>query len=497
MLLPRIKSLVLNLNPFKRNSLPQLLLVQPQWTLFDRMKYADKVNNQPKNIDYANQQINIKQCTQTIIEIKTDGFTENNLVKAIESLTESGGEIRLPVGQLELTDSLNLTSGISLKGVPGRTDLLFKQSDYGIFIQGTIDKALEEISIKNIRIYHEGEHKFCAALFATHTQALHLENIEIMSPRAVGVLLADRVYETKIINCKVSHAGLVGFMLIRDVNETLIKNCVAEYSQQGGVFLTDLKLPEHIDPLDFKAQLYHTDRVIGNFGPFSAQDPSPYRTDIIDCVFKHNRKMGITTDGVAYLSVKNTVISNNDCEGITIDNGSWGCIIQNCHIYNNGWRGLQLEQELGIDFVNEMGLMEDGSSKAKLPGISLDNAAYTRIENNHIECNWGDGIKFVRATFASTVANNLIENNNLGINDRFHYFGVLVGVAERQHEEQHDFASCNNRITGNTILGQHFSAIHLMANVTGNRVDNNLIDGTTFVAIEDHTLTGNLVDMDN
>jgi parallel beta-helix repeat protein len=288
-----------------------------------------------------------------------------------------------------------------------------------------------------------------------------LENIDIISPRAVGVLLADKVYETKIIGCKVSCAGLVGIMLIRDVNETLIKNCTAEYCQQGGVFLTDLKLPENIDPLDFEAQLHHTDKVIGNFGPFSAQDPSPYRTDIIACVFQHNRKMGITTDGVAYLSVKNTVISKNDCEGITIDNGSWGCIIQNCHIYNNGWRGLQHEQELGIDFVSEMGLMDDGSSKAKLPGISLDNAAYTQIENNHIECNWGDGIKLVRAAYASAVVNNLIENNNRGVNDRFHYFGVLVGVAERQHAEQHDFASCYNRITGNTILGQHFSAIHL------------------------------------
>ncbi|WP_221894536.1 right-handed parallel beta-helix repeat-containing protein [Bathymodiolus japonicus methanotrophic gill symbiont] len=188
--------------------------------------------------------------------------------------------------------------------------------------------------------------------------------------------------------------------------------------------------------------------VIGNFGPFAIDDPSPYRTDMIDCVFSHNRKMGITTDGVAYLSVKNCVIAHNDCEGITIDNGSWGCIIQNCHVYNNGWRGMQHEVELGIDFVSEMGLMADGSSKAKLPGISLDNAAY-----------------------ASTIANNLIENNNRGVNDRFHYFGILVGVAERQHPEQHDFASCNNQITANTILGAHFAGIHLTANVTGNIIE--------------------------
>jgi len=347
--------------------------------------------------------------------------------------------------------------------------------------------------LQDLKIYHEGENKFCAALLATHTVGLHLENIEMISPRAVGFLLADNVWQSKLINCRVDYAGLVGFMFIRDVNETLMQACRAEYCQQGGVFLTDLKLPEHIDPLDFPAQLHHTDHVIGNFAPFAVEDASPYRTDIVNCVFAHNRKMGITTDGVAYLSVQNCVIAHNDCEGITIDNGSWGCRIQNCHLYNNGWRGLQHDIELGIDFVNEMGLMDDGSSKAKLPGISLDNAAYTRIENNHIECNWGDGVKLVRAAYASHIANNLIENNNRGINDRFHYFGVLVGVAERQHAEQHDFASCNNCIVDNTILGSHFSGIHLMGGVAGNRVEKNKIDGTSFAEMEIHAHTGNLI----
>jgi parallel beta-helix repeat protein len=157
---------------------------------------------------------------------------------------------------------------------------------------------------------------------------------------------------------------------------------------------------------------------------------------------------------------------------------------------------MQHEVELGIDFVSEMGLMDDGSSKAKLPGISLDNAAYTRVENNHIECNWGDGVKFVRAAYASTIANNLIENNNRGGNDRFHYFGILVGVAERQHPEQHDFASCNNRISENTILGEHFAGIHLMAQVTGNIVEKNQIKGATFESVEVHARKGNLINTD-
>ena len=50
-----------------------------------------------------------------------------------------------------------------------------------------------------------------------------------------------------------------------------------------------------------------------------------------------------------------------------------------------------------------------------------------------------------------TVAGNIIADNNRGINDRFHFFGVLVGVAKRQHLDQSDFPSCNNRIIENDI----------------------------------------------
>lgn len=380
-----------------------------------------------------------------------------------------------------------------MKGIQGRTELVFRDCDYGISIQGSAEKSLDHVEIQNIRLYHEGDSRFCAALFATHTQALHLENIEIISPRALGMLFADQVHQTKIINCRVHHAGQAGFMFIRSVSETLMKNCIAEYCQQSGVSLTDLKLPDDVDPLDFSAQLDYTNNIIGNSAPFAVDDPSPYRTDMIGCEFSHNRKMGITTDGAAYVKIINCVIAHNDCEGVTIDNGAWGCTIQNCHIFNNGWRGLQHETELVTDYVSEMGLMEDGSSKAKLPGVSLDNAAYTRLENNHIECNWGDGIKLVRAAYEASIVCNLIENNNRGVNDRFHYFGILVGATKREHCDQNDFASCNNHISRNTILGNHYSGICLLSSVTGNLVEKNKISGASYQSILGHWLSGNVV----
>jgi parallel beta-helix repeat protein len=447
--------------------------LEMQWALFERMNLINKIEIPPRFSKATNSYKSV---------ISAEDFTVKRLFEEIAALANTGGEIHLPEGQLELTETLKLPSNLRLIGVAGKTELIFKDVDFGLMIQNH-----NGIEVENLRIRHQGTHKFCAAVLITQATDLSFSNVEIIKPRAVGFLFADNVHRTRLEHCSVYEANLVGFMMVRNVWNTILQSCVAEGCKQGGVFLTDLKLPSHIDSLDFHNQIHHTSEIIGNFAPFDPQDPLPYRNSLIDCTFRYNRKMGITTDGVGYLNVINCVIANNDCEGITIDNGSWGCQILNCHIYNNGWRGLQDETELNQDFVEQMGIMEDGSSKAKLPGISLDNAAYCRIENNSIEDNWGDGVKFVRSVYACTVANNLITHNNKGINDKFHFFGVLIGVAQRQHSEQSDFPSCHNSIINNDIIGKHYAGIHLLAGTSHNLVKDNRIIDATFVDIEDHT----------
>ncbi|MEK8017109.1 MAG: right-handed parallel beta-helix repeat-containing protein [Candidatus Parabeggiatoa sp.] len=463
-----------------------------EWALFERMRFAAQIETQ-----WQQERRNSFFMPQTASEvamriIPPSDFTTNRLVTEIKTLPENGGEVHLPAGRLELTETLKLRSGVRLVGVLGHTELVFKNVDYGFIIQGD-SAAVSRVRVENIKIRHEGIHQFGAAILATKATDLLFSNVEIFSPRAVGFLFSDGVHRAQLERCAVYDAGLVGFMMVRDVRNTVLHACIAERCQQSGVFLTDLKLPPNLEPLDFIAQIHHTAEIIGNFGPFLPDDPSPYRNTIIDCSFRRNRKMGITTDGVGYLRVVNCIIAENDCEGITIDNGSWNCQIQNCHIYNNGWRGLQQDVELNQDFVEKMGLMKDGSSKAKLPGISLDNAAYTRIENNCIEGNWGDGVKFVRSVYGCTVARNIIANNNQGENDEFHFFGVLIGVAQRQHPDQSDFPSCYNRIVENDILGAHHAGVHLLPNTTGNQIQNNRIIDPVFAAVEDHTTTGNVI----
>ena len=430
------------------------------------------------------------------IQIRTitpEDFSFDRLLEELSTLPVSGGEVHLPPGQFRMEGQIDMRSCTRIVGSPDRTELIFDNSDYAVRIVGSPGEPMRNIGLENLRITHIGEHKFCAAVFVSHAHGAFLKNIEMTAPRGVGFLFSDGVVGTRLTGCSVRQAGLVGFMMVRDVRDTVLDSCVADKCGQSGVFLTDLKLPPAMDPLDFDAQIHYTNEVVGNFAPFSPEDPSPQNTTLNNCSFCSNRKMGITTDGVGHLRVINCIIGKNDCEGITIDNGSWGCVIQNCRIFGNGWRGFQHTNELSVDFVKDMGLMEDGSSKAKLPGLSFDNAAYCRVENNSIQGNWGDGVKFVRAGYAITVTGNIIADNNKGQNDRFHFFGILIAGAPRQHPDQNDFPSCHNRIENNDIWGLHYAGIHLLSGTIGNLIQKNRISGYRVLDIEDHSEDENIV----
>ena len=71
----------------------------------------------------------------------------------------------------------------------------------------------------------------------------------------------------------------------------------------------------------------------------------------------------------------------------------------------------------------------DGTSMAKLPGISIDNALYNEIFANTVIGNFGGGVKMVRTAFYNVVRKNAIIDNNLGKSAKYHFFGVELGGA--------------------------------------------------------------------
>jgi len=179
-------------------------------------------------------------------------------------------------------------------------------------------------------------------------------------------------------------------------------------------------------------------------------------------------------------------ITGNSKEGICLDNGSTANIFYGNIVKQNGKRYGQTDQALKDDFVLGHGRLADGTAAAKLPGISIDNAVYNVILSNIIQDNYGCGVKMVRTGFRNVVALNIIVNNNEGLSDKFHFFGIELGAAvpDVPCGDLDFMASPANIITHNMIVGDHYSGIFLGNGSIHNHLTYNTILDPTHWAVE-------------
>lgn len=229
-----------------------------------------------------------------------------------------------------------------------------------------------------------------------------------------------------------------------------------------------------------------------------------------DIVIKNNLVQGNHSSGIySYAGYKNYIIDNsiedNEKEGLCLDYGTIGTYVADNNIYRNGNRDRQTDEDLVRDFIAEIGRMEDGTSKAKLPGMSLDNAAYNIVMANNVSCNYGSGIKMVRSGYRNLLFGNIIKDNNVGRNDFCFGYGIELGFARKPDVPVKglDFtADYENIIARNTISGAHYSGIFLAEeDYCNDLIDNIVMDGTEF-AIENHSTyfnsaVGNTVNRNN
>lgn len=214
---------------------------------------------------------------------------------------------------------------------------------------------------------------------------------------------------------------------------------------------------------------------------------SPHCMVVRGNTVSQNHSSGIYSDS-GYLNyyVENTLYKNEK-EGMCLDYGSFGNYVSGNVIRQNGGRNRMSDEDLEADFVLELGRLDDGSSPAKLPGISLDNTAYNIIYNNVILENYGSGVKAVRSAFCNTILGNTITDNNLGVSDQFHFFGVELSTDLNADQEVQglDFTPCyQNIIARNIISGPHFSGIFLGEEAFMNDMFDNVIMGCSDWSIE-------------
>jgi hypothetical protein len=199
-----------------------------------------------------------------------------------------------------------------------------------------------------------------------------------------------------------------------------------------------------------------------------------------------NLASGVYSDG----SIRNTVIGNrierNSKEGMCLDNGSAADIVAYNLFQGNGQRWGKSDADLKRDFVFNFGRLPDGTSPAKVPAISIDNAAFNEIMFNEINRNYGGGVKMVRTGFYNMVGINTITDNNEGQSEKFHFFGVELGAARSDAPSAElDFtASHGNQIFGNAIRGTHYAGIFFADGSEDNVIFDNSIFGATNWAME-------------
>jgi hypothetical protein len=250
----------------------------------------------------------------------------------------------------------------------------------------------------------------------------------------------------------------------------------------AGIVVSDRRGAVADDPLS----LLGRDRYWAVEQPIESRLQGPRRTVLAFNRIALNGSSGIYADGAIETVMFDNVVEGNSKEGVCLDNGATANVMAMNLIRLNGKRWGKTDAELRLDFVDSMGRMADGSARAKTPGISLDNAAYNIVYANQVDRNYGGGVKMVRSAFFNLVGLNVITDNNEGVNERFHFFGIELGAAEANAPSTElDFTpSRGNIVFGNVIRGPHYAGIFYASGSTDNEVFDNSIFQATAWAME-------------
>ena len=354
---------------------------------------------------------------------------------------------------LELDDTLHVPANTQLVG---RGTLIEAASSvkYCFHMEN-----VENISIEGFEI-HGGSY----GVYLLDCRNVVVKNCVVKNCKRRGIVL----YEGENINlannemsyCR--HGGL--FMLgsctkvLVEGNE-IVENTGAE-NLSAGICMTSNESSTREDPDEgFETQFIRN---------LSEKKDAPNRIVIRNNVVANNNSSGIYNDGSYLVYVIDNQIYANDTEGMCMDFGTIGTYIARNSIVSNGFRARQTNADLEMDYVLGLGRMADGSSPAKLPGLSMDNTMWNIITENFISNNAGSGIKSVRTTIQTLICDNIIDGNNAGESEAFHFFAIELGAANDGSQEQQNMSvamdfvpNYENIICRNHILGGHYSGIYL------------------------------------
>lgn len=212
----------------------------------------------------------------------------------------------------------------------------------------------------------------------------------------------------------------------------------------------------------------------------------PRKGYIINNFISQSTSSGVYLDGAVELILESNIIEHCSKEGICLDYGCLNVAVACNKIIACGERSQKSDEDLARDFVLQFGRCNNGSARAKLPGISIDNSGFCYIFSNQITLNYGSGIKTVRTGIGNIIVENSFLSNNQGHNDTFHFFGIEFGSAPGDVEASdiNFIGTCLNVIARNIISNKHYSALFIPPDCFHNLVCDNIMLKPLFFSIE-------------
>lgn len=380
--------------------------------------------------------------------------------------------IRLTASEMEWDETLIPVSDVTIDA-DGVGFTITKELDKAVHIVGLENVALRNFTIED-GVYNWG-------IFIVNSMGVSVEDTVINNAAYKAlVVLGENMY-LDISRCSIDNSGNGSVILNGDISRVIfesntITNTKGTPNFSAAVVITSIPIPDY-------------DTAYNPFveEPICDRYDSPHEMVILNNYVYKSNSSGFYSDG----SYCNYFIDNtlylNDKEGICLDAGSFGNYVSGNTIKQNGGRRRQTLADLENDFVQDFGTLSDGSSPAKLPGLSIDNSAYNIVMNNYICDNYGSGVKMVRVGVRNIVSDNIIANNNRGQSETFHFFGIELGYAAKPDYEtvMLDFAACyENIICRNIITGEHYAGIFMAEECYINDFYDNVIMDAVFWSME-------------
>ncbi len=404
-------------------------------------------------------------------KIMFEGTTSQELQQVIDDMPN--GVIDIKSDSIEISDTIILHDNITIEGNGAK--FYGSGLKYAFLAEEASDIYVGDICIN-------GGTEYGIYLIDCNNVKLVRNNINECSQNAICIVGVSEHFI--ISDNQMLHNGAGAVYIAGDASNGLIEfnSVVDSYgtsNMMAGIVLTSDNPRNKRDVWDNFDDLHRGTARKSLYEQVNA----PHNIILRNNLVSHCNSSGIYSDGAYNCYVVGNDIRQNDKEGMCLDHGTFGFYLGRNVFEANGQRGRQTDDDLRLDFVVHYGRMDDGTAKAKLPGISLDNTAYNILEDNLLINNYGGGIKMVRTTISTIVIKNIIKDNNRGQNDLFHFFGIEIGAASSDIENSvMDFTpSYQNIICRNIITGNHYSGVFIDEECYINDVfDNVIMDSQTF-----------------